>query len=76
MFSSMVNLLLHAVTVTSGIPQGTVLSLLMFPLYINDISRNITSSLRLFVDVNYIEYLIDFHNDIITLQEDLDRLSE
>ena len=34
----------------SGVPQGTVLGPLMFLLYINDISNNLTSHIRLFAD--------------------------
>ena len=36
--------------VLSGVPQGTVLGPLLFSLYINDITEDIDSELRLFAD--------------------------
>ena len=38
------------VPATLGVPQGAVLGFLMFLLYINDISKNISSPIRLFAD--------------------------
>ncbi|CAB3990480.1 RNA-directed DNA polymerase from mobile element jockey-like, partial [Paramuricea clavata] len=40
----------HPQTVISGVPQGTILAPVLFLLYINDISENIKSQIRLFAD--------------------------
>ena len=46
--------------VISGVPQGTVLGPLLFLLYINDITDNVSSEIRLFAD-DYILYLSLIH---------------
>jgi hypothetical protein len=38
------------VRLTSSVPQGSVLSLLLFLAYVNDIWRNIESTIRLFAN--------------------------
>ena len=60
--------------VLSGVPQGTVLGPLFFSLYINDISSDIESEIRLFADdcVCYREIKDD--EDTMKLQSDIDRL--
>ncbi len=55
--------------VVSGVPQGTDLAPVLFLLYINDISENIKSQIRLFADDGII------YQDHVTLQEDLENLN-
>jgi hypothetical protein len=62
------------VRVTSGVTQGSVLGPLLFLAYVNDIWRNIESTLRLFADDCVIYRKIVNTNDIKILQIDLDRL--
>ena len=64
------------VRVTSGVPQGSVLGPLLFLVYVNDIWRNIESTIRLFADDCVIYKKIINNGDIDRLQEDLDRLGE
>ena len=61
--------------VLSGVPQGTVLGPLLFSLYINDISTDIDSEIRLFADdcVCYRE-IRDTDDSLKPFQKDIDRL--
>ena len=60
--------------VLSGVPQGTVLGPLLFSLYINDITEDMDSELRLFAD-DYVCYReIKDTENTVKLQEDIDRL--
>ena len=59
--------------VLSGVPQGTVLGPL-FSLYVNDISSDIESEIRLFADDCVCYREIKDEEDTIKLQRDIDRL--
>ena len=60
--------------VLSGVPQGTVLGPLLFSLYINDISSDIESEIRLFADDCICYREIKDEEDTMKLQKDIDRL--
>ena len=59
------------VHVDSGVPQGTVLGPLMFLLYINDITTNISSRIRLFADDCVLYRVVQSRQDHQHLQHDL-----
>ena len=63
-------------SVMSGVPQGIVLGPLMFLIFINDISNNISSPLRLFADDCLLYRVIKSEKDASQLQYDLDQLSQ
>ena len=60
--------------VLSGVPQGTVLGPLLFPLYINAISTEIDSEIRLFADDCVCYREIKYTEDTLKLQKDIDHL--
>ena len=63
------------VTVTSGVPQGSVLGLLLFLLYINDLPDNIQSQVRLFADGTAVYLTVSNMKDNQVLQSDLSLFS-
>ena len=60
--------------VTSGVPQGTVMGPLLFLIFINDITKNLHSELRLFADDSILYREIISQEDHTKLQEDLNTL--
>ena len=60
--------------VLSGVPQGTVLGPLMFLTYVNDITSDLTSQMKLFTDDALLFRPIKSEKDCKSLQKDLDTL--
>ena len=62
------------VSVKPGVPQGMVLGLLMFLIYINDIGENVLFVLKLFADDCILYRAISSSTDCSELQEDLNTI--
>ena len=60
--------------VTSGIPQGSVLGLLLFLIYINDLPENVNSTVYMYADDTKIYREIQSDDDHEVLQRDLETL--
>ena len=58
----------------SGVPQGTVLTPLLFLCYTNDLPENVSSKARLYADDVLLYKTIHTKEDCLTLQEDLNIL--
>jgi hypothetical protein len=59
-------------SVTSGVPQGTVLGPIMFLIYINNITDRTTSPMKLFADDGLLFRKVNTVEDAQALQKDLD----
>ena len=62
--------------VLSGVPQGTVLTPLLFLLYINDLPVCVNNEVKLYADDVLLYSYIHSESDCLALQQDLDKLTE
>ena len=63
-------------SVTSGVPQGSVLGPVLFLIYINDIDEGITSIISKFADDTKIANSVVSNEQVIEMQNNLNKLSE
>jgi hypothetical protein len=66
----------EAVSVNSGVPQGSVQVPGLFLFYVNDLQSRLTSKVRLFADDTIVYLTIANEDDASILQEDLNKLGQ
>ena len=64
-------------SVNGGVPQGSIWAPLLFLIYINDLSNNLSSNVKLFADGTYLFSIIgDINISAEELNEHLKKISE
>ena len=61
-------------SVTSGVPQGSVLGPILFILFVNSISEEVDGDILLFADDTKLYKIIDTDEDQLAMQEDINKL--
>ena len=64
------------VNIEAGVPQGSILELLFFLIYINDLSDDLTSNPKLLVDDTLFYVVKNINSTIANLNSDLSKISD